>query len=118
AAQLLRGQLAHHQITQRGEDVHPAATDEIADRLALLVLVVNVALHRLPHGEADDRAVAIASRAGDHRMGLGLGLLEAEHVSAIGAGSVVGTPPGLHAVPAVAAPCPPPAPANAAAARA
>src|SRR5262249_2535884 len=101
-AQLLRGQLAHHQITQRGEDVHPAATDEIADRLALLVLVVNVALHRLPHGEADDRAVAIASRAGDHRMGLGLGLLEAEHVSAIGAGSVVGTPQGLHAVLAVA----------------
>src|SRR5215475_4297599 len=77
AAQLLGGQLADHEVAERGDDVHVAAADEIADRLALLVLEVDVAVHRLPHGEADDRAVAIAIWTGHHRMRLGLGLLKA-----------------------------------------
>src|SRR5262249_41436267 len=98
AAQLLGGQLADHEVAEHGDDVHVAAADEIADGLALLVLVVDVAVHRLPHSEADDRAVAIAIWAGHHRMRLGLGLLKAQHVSTIGAGGVVGTPQGLHAV--------------------
>jgi hypothetical protein len=40
--------------------VHGAAADEIADRLALVPLVVNVAGHRLPHRELDDLAIAAA----------------------------------------------------------
>jgi hypothetical protein len=96
AAQLLCRQLADHQITERRQDVHVAAADQVADRLALLVLVVDIAVHRLPHGEADDRAVAVG--AGNHGVGLGLGLLEAEDVGTIGAGGVIGTSQGLHPV--------------------
>src|SRR5262249_13026007 len=98
AAQLLGGQLADHEVAERGDDVHVAAADEITDGLPLLVLVVDVAMHRLPHGEANDRSVAVAIWAGHQRMRLGLGLLEAEHVGTIGAGGIVRTPQDLHPV--------------------
>jgi hypothetical protein len=98
AAQLLGGQLADREVAERGENVHVAAAAQIADRLALLVLVVDVAVYGLPHGEADDQAVAVAVWAGDHRVRLGLGLLEAQHVGTIGAGGIVRTPQGLHPV--------------------
>jgi hypothetical protein len=60
AAQLLGGEFSDHEIAERGENVHGAAADEIADRLALVPLVVNVAGHRLPHRELDDLAIAAA----------------------------------------------------------
>jgi hypothetical protein len=91
-AQLLSSQLAHHEVTERWENLHLAAADQVADRLSILVLVVDVAVHGLPHGEADDRLIAVAIWTRDHRVPLGLGLLEAEHVGTIGAGGVIGTP--------------------------
>src|SRR5262252_1343507 len=75
-----------------------AAADEIADWLAQRTLVVDIARHGLPHRHPFNLAVAVGLWAGNHRLGLGLGLLEVEHADAISRGGVVSTPQGLRPV--------------------